>query len=770
MITRFASLSSRLAATLIALFAITACGGGGGGGGGGFLGDSGGSSDTYFIQVVLKDSDGNETSTVTPNSPGTLQVLVTQNNPNGNPIADVIVTASTNSGLLFPSSGSKLTNAEGAVTFRIEAGNESRGAGTIEVSVEDPSGNVVTESINFQLGVNGLRLGFILDGVYYDAEIGIAPNEPIAAQGSAILALAIVDENDVPVAGAESVRITSACINSGESTLSPENPIAVPNGQITVDYQVGSCSGIDQLTAEIIGTEAQAFGTIEIAEPAADSLTFISADPTLIVLRGTGGGPDRKEQSEVKFEAVDSQGNPQEGVMVDFSLTTDVGGITFNPASATTDAEGIVSTFVNSGDVATVVRVVATMDAMNGEGTVSAVSDVLTISTGLPDQNSISLSVEGTSVMIEDAMRVDGITRAITVRMADKFNNPVPDGTAAVFTTEYGSIESACQTTNGACSVTWTSQAPRFPTLPENQELVRTIYDADYACPSHNANGGPCPDDLGFIRGARSTILVTAIGEESFIDANANGIYDEGERFANLTEAFLDNNWNGFYDPARTYCVNNPTLRECRAGSEEIFTDFNNNGVFDANGDDPANGYPDEGVTAVYNGLLCPPEGDGVYCSRELVNVRDDLQIILSDNPAWDVLVVDNRGNAVTDTAFNGGEYQVYVSDTFNNAPIAGTTISVTSSVCEVNLSGNTEVPNAILPGAFGVSLTQGGSVTYASCRDEERPSNTSEFQINVGSEYNETFSCVIQVIDDASDCPEPEGGGGGDDGLSNGG
>ena len=131
MITRFASLSSRLAATLIALFAITACGGGGGGGGGGgFLGDSGGSSDTYFIQVVLKDSDGNETSTVTPNSPGTLQVLVTQNNPNGNPIADVIVTASTNSGLLFPSSGSKLTNAEGAVTFRIEAGNESRGAGT----------------------------------------------------------------------------------------------------------------------------------------------------------------------------------------------------------------------------------------------------------------------------------------------------------------------------------------------------------------------------------------------------------------------------------------------------------------------------------------------------------------------------------------------------------------------------------------------------------------------------------------------------------------
>ncbi|QFU74856.1 hypothetical protein EY643_03940 [Halioglobus maricola] len=767
MITRFASFSSRLAATFIALFAITACGGGGGGGGGGFLGDAGSSSDTYYIQAVLKDSDGNETSTVSTNSPGTLQVLITRNGPNGNPIADVIVTASTSSGLLFPSSGSKLTNAEGAVTFRIEAG-EGRGAGTINVSVDDQNGTTVTETINFQLGVNGLRIGYLLNGEFFEGEIGIAPNEPISPKGTAVLALAIVDENDLPIGSAESIRLTSSCLTSGESTIAPASPIAVASGQVQIDYTAGSCSGVDQLTAELVGEGAQAFGTIEIADPTADSLTFISADPTLIVLKGTGGGPDRKEQSQVTFAAVDSLGNPQEGVEIRFSLTTDVGGITFNPTSATTDAEGNVSTFVNSGDVATVVRVVASLEASDGSTEVSAVSDVLTISTGLPDQNSISLSVEGTSLIVKDAMSTDGITRSITVRMADKFNNPVPDGTAAVFTTEYGSIESNCQTTGGSCSVTWTSQAPRFPTLPENQALVKTIYDPDYACPSHNAAAGPCPDSLGYIRGARSTILVTAIGEESFIDSNANGVYDEGERFANLTEAYLDNNWNGFYDPARTYCLNNPNLDECRAGSEEIFTDFNNNGVFDANGDDPANGYPDEGVTAVYNGLLCPPEGDGVYCSRELVNVRDDLQIILSDNPNWALLLINNSGNAVGGTAYNGGEYQVYVSDTYNNSPIAGTTISTESSVCEVTLSGNTQVPDAILPGAFGVALTQAGSVTYSSCNGEERPSGTSEFQIKVDDEYSESFTCTVEIIDDASNCPDPEEGG--DDGLGLGG
>ena len=79
-----------------------------------------------------------------------------------------------------------------------------------------------------------------------------------------------------------------------------------------------------------------------------------------------------------------------------------------------------------------------------------------------------------------------------------------------------------------------------------------------YSCPSHSGASGPCPDDLGSIRGGRSTILVTAIGEESFVDSNANGVYDEGERWTNLTEAFLDNSENGLYDSATTSCVLKP--------------------------------------------------------------------------------------------------------------------------------------------------------------------------------------------------------------------
>jgi hypothetical protein len=740
MITRFASLTSRLSVGFAILFMVAACGGGGSSNSDiGFIPDTD-SDDTYYLALTLQDSNGNPTSSVSSSSPATFTVRVTKNKQNGAAIANVVVTAEATAGILSPANA--LTNSNGVATFRLGA-ETSSGAGTITANVEGPSGPV-TASLSFQIGNSGLRLGYLdSDGDFIENEIGIEPDSVLASQAVAQLSLVILDENGDLASSAETVSFSSGCIAAGQATLDPASPLVSGDGKINTSYTAQGCSGNDNITATLEGSAAQAFGTLSIASAQANGFNFISAEPATIVLRGTGGGSaERSESSKVTFKVVDSNNGPLAGIKVDFSLTTDVGGLSLSPTSAVSGSDGLVSVNVSSGDIATVVRVIATSSAGDGSGQqVSSVSDILTVSTGLPDQNSISLSVGAGGFVIEDGFTMDGVARTITVRMADKFNNPVPDGTAAVFTTEYGAIDPACETTDGACDVTWNSQAPRYPTLT-GTDGIQQIYDnPGYSCPSHNGNEGPCPDDLGYIRGGRSTVVVTAIGEESFIDRNGNGIMDENERdlFDNLPEAFLDNNEDGIFNPATSTCQGaGATTSQCIAGQEEIFVDFNGNGKYDLN-DNPA----------VYNGLLCPIEGDGVWCSRSLVNVRDDLVLILSAESTWGIGLYQGR-SPVSVARWNGGVYTAYISDIYNNRPPEGSTITLTSDgACEILGETSFTVANTTAYGAVAVSFEIGGQGDQGTVDITLAPTD--------GTPYTRSFTCVPEP--DPEPEPEPEPG-----------
>ncbi len=677
MIIRGVTFFSRLAVSLVMLFAFTACGGGGGGGGG-FLG--GGSADE--LTLTLFDPNGDRTSTITPSSPGTLRVKAGSQK-------DVVITASTTLGAIFPATA--LTDNNGVATFQLEAGNQ-RGAGTINASAT-VDGTNLTGTLGFQVGDPGLRLGFFDDdGMFVEGQIKIEPESSLSAGGNAQLSVVIVDGDGQRVITTEEVRYNSSCIAAGQAAINP-SPVTSVNGEAATLYTASGCAGTDQVTASLVGTESQAFGTLTLAAPTANAVNFISAEPTLIVLRGTGG-VNRDETADIVFNIADSTGAPLSGVEVSFNLSTDVGGISLSKESTLSDGDGNATVTVSSGDVATVVRVTATVDGGDGEP-VSTVSDQITVTTGLPDQNSISLAVAD-SFVVEEGMVEDGLTRTLTVAMADKFNNPVVDGTAAVFTTEYGSIVGSCTTVDGTCSVEWRSQEPRYPTL-SGDDFVRTILDSDYDCPSHNGSVGPCPDDLGYTRGGRSTILVHAIGEESFIDRNGNGIMDQEERllFENLPEAFIDHNEDGVYTPADPACVGNNTDPRCIAGFEEIFVDFNANDAYDFN-DEPA----------VYNGLLCPPEGDGVWCSRELVHVRADNVVSLA-SPTWYLVLVNANNGAVVNSVSPGIPYIAYISDIHNTPPPAGSTISFSGEDdCDVPGNGSTDVLNIFDTGAVEVGLS----------------------------------------------------------------
>jgi hypothetical protein len=686
MIIRGVTLYSRMAVLFVFLCALTACGGGGGGGdGGGFF--PGGSDN---LSMTLYDPSGEQTNTVTESAPGTLRVKVGS-------AGNIVVNADSDIGTVIPDSGTALTDNNGIATFQIIAGGD-KGAGTISVSAATESGTR-TGTLSFQVGDSGLRLGYFdEDGTFLENQIFIEPKSTLAAGGNAQFTVVVLDSDGKRITTSEEVRFSSGCIASGQSLINPEIPQAT-NGQASTLYTAAGCAGIDEISASVTGAAAQAFGSLKVSAPEANAINFESAEPTLIVLRGTGGG-DRDETSNLLFTVVDGSGAPLPGTSVDFSLSTGVGGLSLSTPTALSNGDGEVRVTVQAGDVATVVRVIASVDDGSGE-VVSTVSDLLTVTTGLPDQNSISVGIaecgDGGGFIVANGASTNGLCRQVVVRLADKFNNPVVDGTAAVFTTEYGVIQSTCTTVNGECFVEWTSQEPRFPTLT-GTEFVRTIFDADYSCPDHNGNSGPCPTSLGYTQGLRSTILVHAIGEESFVDRNGNGVIDQEEAslFANLPEAFVDHNDDGVFTPGLSECQANPMgSRRCIAGNEEIFVDFNANDTYD-NNDAPA----------IYNGLLCPPEGEGVWCSRELVHVRGSTRITMSANDTFQILLSETNGSVIN-SALSQFQAIGYVADLYNNPPPAGSTIALsTEGNCAVVAPSSFEVPNLSATEAFGFSVS----------------------------------------------------------------
>lgn len=763
--------ASVLTATMF--LTLTACGGGGGGGGGGgFLpGNPNGDLTSYTLVLSLLDQNGDPTTLVTETFPATLQVLVREDNANAATVSGVVVAATADFAVISPDNGQALTNTEGVAELQILAG-ASLGADTITVTVESPAGQV-TATIGLEISQVGLTLGHFSGTTFLAGQIGLSATD-LTFRGTAEVRLAVVDDNGETVTAVQQIRLSSSCSLSGLATFRPAGDtsdgtttltIDTVDGLATAEYLSGDCEDSDTLSAELVGTNSTASASVTIAGRDANFIGFVSSDPsegqegsdrTILALRGTGG-PGRPEVATVTFEVLEESvvlgagdpgpgepgyldldaRKPLAGIPVNFELSNTTGGIELLNTSAITDANGLASAEVRAGNVASSTLVIASFDASQpsgGSAPQSANSNQIVVSTGITDQNSISIQAE--ELYVPYAAEVDGISVVITVTAADKFNNPVPDGTSAVFTTEYGDIDASCLIgeSNGArfearlgdaapgrgtCRVLWVSQNPRFPTL--NAGALQTIEDdGDYLCPGFIGVDGPCPDDLGAGRGLRSTISVNISGEEFFVDANGNGVYDENEAFENLPEAFLDHNEDGVFTPAvGPQCPSPSNDEDCAAaGAEEEFVDLNGDGVYSLNVD-PGTG---EGV---YNGSLCPTVGDGVYCSRTLVNTRADVVLTLTSRANNLFAVVTNVQAPETRVArFTEGEtHKLYISDLYNNQPAAGASLpgSPSANGATVRLQ------------AFGDC--QFTSFTDQTATVQERNGETGAFEMTVGVE-----------------------------------
>ncbi len=424
MIIRGATLISRLAVILAVLFTFTACGGGGGGSSF-YQGTD--DNDTPSMSFSLLDPQGNSTNTVTSSAVGTLKVTVS-----GKGTANVVVSAETDMGTLLPASA--LTDSNGVATFKLQISpGTEKGAGTISATAATNGGDT-TGTFGFQVGETGLRLGYFdSNGDFIENAISIEPESTLASQGSAQLSVAIVDEFDQPVSTAESVSFSSSCLSSGLATLDPISPIISVNGQVLTTYSAKGCVGTDQISAATVGASAQAFGSVTIASAAATGLVFVSAEPTVIAVRGTGGASQRTESSQVTFKVVAASGLPLQGVRVNFSLTTTQGGLSVSPSSAVSSSNGTVRATVTAGDEPAVVSVIASTVANDGTSQdVATISDAITVTPGLPVQNRLVCRLQKAKAMSSPkGMTVDGVQRTFTVRMSDMFGLPVPNGTLA---------------------------------------------------------------------------------------------------------------------------------------------------------------------------------------------------------------------------------------------------------------------------------------------------------------------------------------------------
>lgn len=512
---------------LLMVATLSSCGGGGGSAGTTTFGSTGtatgttgttGTSNTIpVLTSSLVDANGNNINSISGGDIATVNVKFVTST--GAPIPNAVVTVTGDATLVQITPSTALTDATGVASVKIKPASFTA-AGALTLSIQAVSGTLTAipaTPLSLSVGQGSLVIG----------ALSISPAQTGSLPAFSAVTVSIpVTSNGQAVTTITGLNLTSKCVGDGTATL-VQGASTAP-GVFSATYTNNGCTrGTDQITASI-NNSTQSI-SLNVSSANIGSIQFVGTDsPTnSIVLKGSGG-IGRNESAIVTFKIVDQNKVGLAGVVVNFAATTNTGSLTVLPATATSDANGNVSTTVSSGTIPTPVRVVAT--ATRNGSVISGLSDSLTISTGLPIQKSMSLSVD---VFNPEGLNYDGTIVNATIRLADQYGNPVSDNTAVNFVTEGGAIASSsqggCNTLNGACTVQLKTQAFR----PANGRVTIMAYaqglktftdlngDGQYSCANPvDVNGNP----------------VTQSAYRPLVDKCPSG----GEPYELLGDAFLD--------------------------------------------------------------------------------------------------------------------------------------------------------------------------------------------------------------------------------------
>lgn len=430
-------------------------------------------------------------STISASTPGTVTALV--KNADGTPAAETLVTFAVTNSSAAVSPARVKTDAQGNASTTLTPASGAIGADYVTASAEVGSSATVLST----------RAVFTVSSVTTQLTAIAASPASISAYGASVITATVTGaSSSSPV----TVTFSSTCAGSAtpQAVLSPTT-VTVTGTTASTTYQDKGCGATDRISAVINGTSAVQRTDLVVAAPVAQSLEFVSASPATICLAGSGC----PVSSLVSFRVRNQNGDPVAGVQVNFAL--DFPNVaSLQQTSVPTNQNGVAEVSVTAKSVPSPLRVRGSV-TLAGGGTLSTVSNVLAINSGLPTSRAVSFSADKYNV---DGLEIDGTVSNIRVQLNDRFGNAVPDGTAVSFVAEGASVIPArCVTADGVCSVKFVSSNFR-------------------------------PAD------GRVTVVAYAQGEESFDDTDGNNLYTSGESFNDIGKVFIDKNENGSLDSA----------------------------------------------------------------------------------------------------------------------------------------------------------------------------------------------------------------------------
>ena len=584
------------------------------------------------------------------------------------------------------------------------------GSSTDTTSGEDTSVDSGTDTVSTDTTVSNPQIGTGTGSSYLDGQLNIS-TATLSAGGSTQITATIVDagNNNAKIVTDEYYVVFSSDCASQSPALSEfsKTDATVTNGSVSVTYNAKGCVGTDLVTISIFASSSGvasldqvlsiATGTVDVAQAEVGAITYVGTDAPAISI-STIGDAVLPKLATLTFKVVDKSNNPVANKDVSFELTNTTGGVGLALDESVTNENGEVTAVLVSGTTHAVTSVRATTLATDGVTKITTSSQPISITTGLADQDSFSISA---SVFNPGAYNVSGVEVIVTAYAADQFNNPVPDGTLVNFTAESGLIDSSCATENGICSVSWISSGVR----PGSQDA---------------ALGRVNEIDLQTTQSVKGMTTITAytLGESGFTDANNNGMYDVGEAFVSYPEVFRDDNHSLAID------------RDGSSNPVEVFFDFDNDGVYDS-------------APSVYQGALCSDAAKAAGHCASQVHVRDSLRIMQSMADSAVLRLFTEAGGVYTETdaaslTLNSpsGNFYVVFQDENGNIPSDGSSLGITAdgyklfsdsgdvpkrSVGELDLTGAEGLPSyGVL---YSVSYVEDGtpvSITVSATSDDK--------------------------------------------------